>query len=94
VVDELLRPTGFRHHVRYRFPPLKVVRSVLVRRRGFSSFVNFDEHELRFVVLVLQHVEASDPRFLGRFPRVLQRRLPERVFGARLRLDEDVDCCI
>src|SRR5947207_15133906 len=64
------RLARFRHQVRDRIPPGRIVRGRLVRGRGRVVAVHLDEHDVCRVDLVLHDVEAHDTRLLHGRPGV------------------------
>jgi hypothetical protein len=65
-----------------------------VCRRCRSILVDFDDHELRVVFLVLQEVKTINAGLHCRFVSILQRGLFEGLLHSRFGLDRDMNCII
>src|SRR5262245_31648167 len=60
------------------------MRRLLVVSRRFLRPVNLDEHEPRWILAVLDDIEAGDARLLHALVGILERGCPERVDMLRL----------
>src|SRR5664279_154464 len=65
------------HHVRHRIPPLRVMSGFSVCGCSIRRAIGLDQHEFRFVVLLLDYIEARDTRFLNAVASILDRGPPE-----------------
>ena len=63
----------------------------LVRRGSIWCAVRFDEHEPRWVILLLDDIEAGDAGFLNTEPGIFERRLFELGNGFRFYADMNVN---
>jgi hypothetical protein len=91
-IVKLLCSSRLGHHVGNRFSPLQIMCGFLVRRRCRFILVDFDEHKLRVILLVLQDVKPSNAGLECRIASILQRGLFEGKLCSRFGLDRDVNC--
>jgi hypothetical protein len=62
-----------------------------VCRRSIGRAVSFDEHEPRWVILLLDDIEAGDAGFLEAEPGIFERRLFEFGDGFKFYADMNVN---
>jgi hypothetical protein len=60
-------------------------------RTSIRMSIDLNEHEVRRIRCVLDHIESRYSRFANAVPRILHCRLPERFDRFRLNLDVDVN---
>lgn len=60
-------------------------------RKSIRISINLNEHEVRGIRYVLDHIESRYSWLANTVPRILQCRLPERFHRFRLNLYVDVN---
>jgi len=90
-IGELHARAGFRHHRGDGVAPELVMGGFLVRGGRGGSAIGFDEHEARWIVLLLDNVEPGDAGFAERLPGVFQARGREGLGAAGFYVNQDMN---